>query len=442
VALAHGVAHGASRWTAARTLRTCAPATAPKVVFPYSRPSVGSGSGAIVWLGGAPHCGRAARAGTNLDVAALQSDDALSAPRAWWRGTGLVGPLETAATTKGQIVAAVGDGKSAVYGETTAGAGLSTLTPLGGPPSLVATANGYLGDAAIISTVSGVSGQRIALRVQRWYERSFAAPISFTVGRAPITALLVAMDFRADSLIVWAQSGTVYERWISNHGRIFPSRALGPSGYAPQFAAVLSDNDRAFVMWTDEPPAGAAGGARIFLEHSSDKVTFGTPRVLASFTEPARQRLTPGSIALVRITPSEGVTAAWTSVSAAGNYMVSAAALTSHGGTLPAATIAQRGTDLRLAALATGPHYDIVAVLESSPRAAGGFDAAHQAILGSRTVSGGPGGFSFEAPAELAAPGRNGAPAVAIDPDTDRTVVAWQTSAGGRPAVAYAVRAP
>jgi hypothetical protein len=139
------------------------------------------------------------------------------------------------------------------------------------------------------------------------------------------------------------------------------------------------------------------------------------------------------------MSPSEGVLAVWTSM-IAGSYVVEAAGLTSRGA-LPPGMIAEQGHDVRLAALATGPHDDAVAVVEEAPRAAGGFDGTHQAILAARTVPGGPGGTSFETPAQLAAPGENSAPAVAIDPGTDRAVVAWQTIVGVRPEVAYAVRA-
>jgi hypothetical protein len=107
---------------------------------------------------------------------------------------------------------------------------------------------------------------------------------------------------------------------------------------------------------------------------------------------------------------------------------------------LPAATLSRPGTDLRLAALATGPHDDAVAVLERAPRDASGFDTAQQAILAARTVPGGPGGIAFEKPTQLAAAGSNSAPSVAIDPDSDRAVVAWQTMVGGLPTIAYAVR--
>ena len=215
---------------------------------------------------------------------------------------------------------------------------------------------------------------------------------------------------------------------------------LGPAGYDPQLAAVLSDNNHAFVMWTNEPPPGVGGLSRIYLEHSGNNVSFGAPHphTLAAFSEPTGQRLTPHSIALVRMTPSEGVLAAWTLVQG-GNYVVQAAGLTSSQ-VLPTATISEPGADLRLAALATGPDNDFVAVLESAPRRAGGFNASQQAILAARSVPGGPGGVAFEAPTQLAPPGSNSAPSVAIDPDSDRAVVAWQTMAGGLPAVAYAVR--
>jgi hypothetical protein len=193
-------------------------------------------------------------------------------------------------------------------------------------------------------------------------------------------------------------------------------------------------------MWTNEPAPDVPGRSRIYLEHSGNNVSFGAPHphTLAAFTEPTGQRLTPHSIALVRMTPSEGVLAVWT-LAHGGNYIVEAAGLTSTQ-VLPPATLAAPGADLRLAALATGPDNDAVAVLEEAPRAATGFDTSQQAILAARSVPGGPGGVAFEAPTPLAAAGPNSAPSVAIDPGTDRAVVAWQTVVGALPAVAYAVR--
>jgi hypothetical protein len=79
-------------------------------------------------------------------------------------------------------------------------------------------------------------------------------------------------------------------------------------------------------------------------------------------------------------------------------------------------------------------------VLERAPRAATGFDSDEQAILAARTVPGGPGGVAFEPPAVLAPEGANSAPAVAVDPASDRAVVAWQSVIGGDREIAYAVR--
>jgi hypothetical protein len=285
----------------------------------------------------------------------------------------------------------------------------------------------------------------IELREQRHYMTSFANPVALDEGVAPITALAVSMDFRADSIVVWAQAGEVHAQWITNAGRSFPAQVLGPAGYAPQMAAVLSDNNHAFAMWTDEPPPGVSAETRIYLEHSGNNVRYPShvsfssrPSTLTTFTEPPAQRLTPGSIALVRMAPSEGVLAAWTLVQR-GSYVVNVASVVATHA-LPAATLSQPGADLRLAALATGPNDDAAAVLERAPRSASGFDTAQQAILAARTIPGGPGGIAFERPTQLAAAGPNSAPSAAVDPDGDRTVVAWQTMVGALPAVAYAVR--
>ena len=436
-ALAAGVAAAAGdpRWSPSATIPTCGPASDPHVVFPYSIPQSASGRGAILWLGATPHCGSA----PTLDSASLHSDDRLASARAISAAGAAGGPLETAMTTHGQLVAAYGVAGRAMLGETFAGHALGAPAPLGGPAELVATANGYIGDADVVSTAGPASRPVIELREQRHYETSFQPPVTFSsAASGPITALAVALDFRADSIVLWAQGGVLYARWITNSGVAHPIRALGPAGYAPQLAAVLSDNNHAFVMWTDEPPPGVSAATTIYLEHSGNEVTFGAPRTLVSFSEPAAQRLTPGSIALVRISPSEGVLAAWTWVSGA-NYVVSAAGLTSRGA-VGTQTLSTPGVDLRLAALAAGPRDDALAVLESAPRASRGFDGTHQAILASR-IPGAAGGASFEQPAQLAAAGLNGSPSVAVDPASDRAVVAWQTTAGTVPAVAYAVRA-
>jgi hypothetical protein len=221
---------------------------------------------------------------------------------------------------------------------------------------------------------------------------------------------------------------------------VSPPQVLGPAGYAPQIAAVLSDDNRAFVLWSHQPAPGSSAQTTIYLEHSAVNVTFSAPaRAIATLSQPPAQRLGPGAVALVRVTPSEGVMALWP-IMLDGDYAVQAAGLTS-AKVLTPATISQIGADLRLAAIATGPRDDVVVVLERAARAtAGGFDQTQQAILAARTVPGGPGGVAFEAPALLAPEGPNSAPAVAVDPASDRAVLAWQTVVGGSGQIAYAVR--
>src|ERR1019366_1862003 len=72
----------AATWSGSATLHTCAPASDPKVVFPFSYPSKRSGRGAILWLGGAPSCSGAGGAAATLDSATLHTDDTPSVARA------------------------------------------------------------------------------------------------------------------------------------------------------------------------------------------------------------------------------------------------------------------------------------------------------------------------------------------------------------------------
>ena len=424
----------AATWSQPATLASCAPARDPQVVFPFSEPSQRSGHGAILWLGSPPGCSKAGAVA--LDWATLHSSDQPSIARTALAGPRLAAPLAATGTTAGQIVALAGAGAGTVLAEGATQAGLRALATIGAPATL---ADGYIGDADVVSVERSHGRQVIELRAQRHYARSFAAPVTMPEGAAPISSLTVALDFRADSIVVWVQSGEVRAQWVSNAGRPSPPQVLGPAGYATQIAAVLSDNDRSFVIWAEQPAPGSSAQTTIYLDHSAANVTFSAPpRVIASLRQPPAQRLGPGAVALVRVTPSEGVLAAWPII-AAGDYAVQAAGLTSTR-VLPSATISQAGADLRLAAIATGPRDDVVAVLERAPRAPAGFDQTRQAILAARTVPGGPGGVAFETPILLAPAGSNSAPAVAVDPDSDRAVLAWQTVVAGHAQIAYAIR--
>ena len=359
-----------------------------------------------------------------------------------------MGPLESATTTAGQLVAVAGDPADAVggrpgalLGEGLAGGVLPVVVPLGGPDSPVATADGYIGDADVVSTATSLGGdQLIVLREQRHYARSFARAITLEEGFAPITALTVGMDFRGDSIVLWAQGGEVHAQWVTNDGDVYAAQLLGPAGYAPALAAVLSDNDHAFVMWTDEPAPGRPGEAQDLPR------ALGQQRRSAGRAAAARDVRRAGGPApragLDRAGPGHALGGGAGRLDAdLGRQLRGAGRRTDE---LPGAA----GGDDRGARRRPAPRRarrpardnDFVAVLESAPRSPSGFDASQQAILAARSVPGGPGGVAFETPTQLAAPGFNSAPSVAIDPDSDRAVVVWQTVVGGVPAVAYAVR--
>ena len=291
-----------------------------------------------------------------------------------------------------------------------AGVRLRRVATIGAPATALAVADGYIGDADVVSVHPIDGRQAIELRAQRHYDRAFAPAVTMLEGAAPITSLGVALDFRADSLVTWAQSGEVHAQWVSNAGSVQPA-AGARAGWLrpPDRGGAERRQPRLRAVVRDEPAPGSSAQTTIYLEHSAVNVTFSAPaRAIATLSQPPAQRLGPGAVALVRVTPSEGVMALWP-IMLDGDYAVQAAGLTS-AKVLTPATISQIGADLRLAAIATGPRDDVVVVLERAARAtAGGFDQTQQAILAARTVPGGPGGVAFEAPALLAPEGPNSA---------------------------------
>jgi hypothetical protein len=431
-------------WSAAASLETCAPATTPKVVFPFSSPGRRSGEGGIVWLGSSPSCTDSGHGETTFDIAALHSDDTPAPPRALTAGSAavqsLAAPLYVAATTRGQIVAIAG----ASTGEATLGDGFATtgigqLEPLGGSDSLVATMDGFIGDAdvATVLQAKGGAGYQIALRAQRHYASSFGRARYLPAGTSRPTALAIGMDFRADRIVVWSQGGDIWAQYVTNDGHVKPRQLLGRSGYDPQIAAVLSDDGRAFVIWTDEPAPGSAGSAIVYVAHSGFGPTFHGATALASFSEPPGVRLTSPAVAAERLS-SEGVALLWPTI-VGGNYAIDAAGATENGLLAPS-VISVPGQDVRLGAVATGPRNEIVVLVEQAPRTATGFDAAHQELLATRSNEvHDPGGLGFGALSEIAPSGPNIAPSVAVDPDTDTAVAAWQTTLFGVPAIQYSI---
>ena len=275
---------------APRPSHTCAPATNPSVVFPFSAAvDQRSGRGAILWLGGAPSAGGAAAAGTTLDIASLHSDDLTSLARTFSHGLlALAGRWSTAWTWRARSWRPSAPPPARPSARATPAARWGRSTPLGGPGGLVATADGYIGDAVVVNTVRHGGQQLIELRPQRHYDGSFASarcacPSASGADRRAVRWRWTSAPTRSSSGL---RAGRL--RAMDQQRRARPrGRTLGPTGYAPQLAAVLSDNNHAFVMWTDEPAPGAPGVSRIYLDHSGNNVTFGPhPHTLAAFAEP------------------------------------------------------------------------------------------------------------------------------------------------------------
>src|SRR5205807_4956970 len=139
------------------------------------------------------------------------------------------------------------------------------------------------------------------------------------------------------------------------------------------------------------------------------------------------------SVRLVRLA-SESVLLGWTGMTA-GHYVVRAAAV-SLGGVRTPTTLSDPASDAVLRDLATGPRGDAVAIWSSAPRTPVGFNAARESLGAARGLIAAPATAIFGRPETIAAAGPNVAPAIAIDPASDRTIVAWRAAGSVR----YAVR--
>ena len=453
IALLVATAPGASAqgWTAPATLSTCGPATAPKVAFAFKSPLQRVRDGAIVWLGLSPSCTDVGTGKTSIDIAALGSDDLPGAPSEFTAGkaadVGLLAPLSTTITARGKIVVIAGSSAvstlgspAGVFGEGYATGTVGSLKPVAGPADLVATATGVIGDSDIASVIVTARGQHfILLRAQRHHAYAFAAPYALPTGSGPITALALGMDYRADTIVVWAQDGEIWARWVSNVGALAPKQLLGPSGYAPQIAAVLSDDNRSFVIWSDEPAPGFAGLTRIYLDHSATGPIFHGASVLSAYSEPSDVRLTPDAVELVRLS-GEGVVALWPAL-LDDFYVVDAGSVDSPQLSNPS-VLSGPSEDVRLGAAAAGRRNDLAVLVEVAPRLANGWDATQQQILATRSNQTPGPGLGFAPLAPLTPPGTNSDPSIAVDPDSDVAVAAWQSALFGVPSVQWSDDAP
>ncbi len=430
-----------AKWSAPAILSGCPGAGAPHVVFPSDSPTHGTGPGAIVWSASSP-----CPAGAGVLVAAISPEDDVpgqpALPRtAAGQTIALRGSVAATPGPYGRIVIAGAAGASA--GEHTAPAGellltegqaggpFASPTALGGPASTFAFTTAYLGDVAFASLAGNVQ-----LRVQRHHADRFAAPAllgAAGAGTSSVQALTVALDYRSDALAVWSQQGSVYARELPASGAAQPVQRLGPGPPSgARIAAVLSDDDRAIVAWTNRHD----GQTSVYVSRSQPGVRFTGPQLLEEFPDPPDLPDYLVSPRLVRLS-SESVMLAWTGA-VAGHWAIRVAAIDMLG-VRPPSTISPAGQDALLAALAPGPDDEALALWTEPLQTASGLDLGSQAIFAARGFDAYPGHTAFAAGELIAPPGPNSEATVALDPDSDRAVAAWRTGAGE---LAYAIRAP
>jgi hypothetical protein len=474
------------KWTQPAILSSCPGTGTPHVVFPSDSPTHGTGPGAIVWSTSSP-----CPAGAGVLVAAISPEDddipGQAAPPRTANGQTIALRGSVAATPGpyGRIViagaSAGGEGATPagelLLSEGRAGGPFASPTALGGPASTFAFTTAYLGDVAFASLIDGPSGDGgggqlqagragfspggagndgtgggggsaepgaggddggggVQLRVQRHHANRFAAPdlIGATGAESSsVQTLTVALDYRSDALAVWSAQGSLYARELPASGAPQPAQRLGP-GPPPgaRIAAVLSDDDRAIVAWSDRHD----GQTSVYVSRSQPGVRFTGPQLLEEFPDPPDLPDYVVSPRLIRLS-SESVMLAWTGA-VAGHWAIRVAAIDMHG-VHPAGTISPPGRDALLADLAPGPDDEALALWTEPLQTAAGLDVGSQAIFAARGFDAYPGRTAFAAGESIAPPGPNSEATVALDPDSDRAVAAWRTGAG---ALAYAIRAP
>lgn len=446
-------------WSAPARPAGCAAAlsaVAPLIVFPSSGPQSRSGPGALLW--DAPRDCAPDAAPAEAFGATLSPEDLPGQGVPLGSGAGLAGVAAASGTAAGQVVAVGGSarGGALMEGRT---AGAFTARLLGGPGLPATASSAYLGDTVLASPVrTRRGGWAIAVRVQRHYSSAFGSPRVVPVGPAPVNAVAVAMDYRADVLVVWASSGRVHALVIAAAGTVGPTRSLGSAGAEPRLGALISDDGHAIAAWSSRsaaPGKGTRTTVELNLCEASPDSAAGPcgARMVERFRDLPGQVPPVASLRLIRLS-SEAVMMAWTGASR-GHYVVRVSPVSLRRGAWAPVTIsAAHGQDALLADLVPGPHAEALVLWTTAPRLPGGGpDVRRRAILAARGHYAGAGEVALAAPETVAPPGPNGMPAAAFDPGTGQALAAWVTHGGGvagvgriayvlRPAEPVAVPAP
>jgi hypothetical protein len=309
--------------------------------------------------------------------------------------------------------------------EGTAGGTFRALPGAAAVAPVAALSTAYLGDLALLAPARNA----LVLQVQRWFGGPAGAPKQVTARTAPPGALTVALDYRSDALAVWTAEGGVWARVMRAGGRVLPAQRLGPAGEGTRIAALLSDDDRGIVMWSTE----RSGASDVYLDQSATGPRFGAA---ARIEHAAGTGAPEASPQLVRLS-SESVMCAWTGASE-GHLVVRTAPIDQHGLRAVSTIAAPAGGDLWLSALAPGPRGEALALLSESGRSPSGAAAPGQVkLLASRGIDAAPGRTLFAPPQLVAPTGPVSGATLAVEPGTDRAIVAWRGAAG---AIDYAVQ--
>jgi hypothetical protein len=425
-------------WSPPALLDACAATGPPSVLFPAEAPNRATGPGAIAWPAGGACAGGA---GAVIDeIRPGQIPAAPARPRsAGGARLAPVGPLAAAGGPHGRIALAGADPAHptrllAVQG--LAGGPFTTLLR-GGPVTPAVLSTAYLGDLAIAAP--GSAGA-VTVRIERWFGGALGAARPLAPGGpagGQIDALTVAMDFRSDAIVAWAQGGAVWVRDLPAGGAPQPPTRLGLAGSDPNIAALLSDDGRAILMWSTR----RGGATETYLDYSAGGPRFGAPRLLERVAtrtgaNPEAGPSTRDSPQLVRLS-SESVMASWAGVTG-GHWVIRTAPIDQHG-LRTISTIAAPAGDALLSALTAGPRGEAIALFTEPEVTADGHERiGRQALMAARGIDAAPGRTLFAAPEQVAPPGPVAGATVAIEPGSDRAVAAWQGLGG---AIAYSLRA-
>jgi hypothetical protein len=348
------------------------------------------------------------------------------------------GPLAVSGAPHGQIAIAGATPGEAGHGLLIQGAAQGPFASLTLPGGLAAAPlaldHAYLGDVGLVSASGpGANPARLRFDVERYFATSPSRDVTVTAPAASVRALTLALDYRTDALVLWVQGTSLYTRDLPASRAPASTQRLGSAGPHVRVAALLSDDNRAIVAWTDD----RAGTTSVYLDRSAVGVRFGAPTLLERFRDPDGLRSPVASPRLIRLS-SESVMIAWAG-SSAGHWAVRAAPIDRRG-LRTVTTIAAPTGDALLADLVPGPDDDALALwTEPVPGAEGTPDMGHQAILAARGFDTYPGQAIFGAPEPVAPPALVLDAGAAIDPSNDRAIAMWR----GEGAVAeYSIRTP